>query len=49
VELRENDLLYCELDNGYEIMEISLTMKGKTMEGTVDSEGGSFPITCEKL
>jgi len=49
VELRENDVLYCELDTGYEILEISLTLKGKTFEGTVGSEGGSFPMTGEKV
>jgi hypothetical protein len=49
VELQENDVLYCELDTGYEILEISVTVKGKTMEGTVGNEGGSFPITCEKV
>ena len=48
VELKENDILYCELDTGYEILELTLTVKGKAMEGTVGNEGGSFPITCEK-
>ena len=49
VELKENDILYCELDTGYEILELTLTVKGKAMEGTVGNEGGSFPITCEKV
>lgn len=49
VELKENDVLYCELDTGYEILEISVTVKGKAMEGTVGNDGGSFPMTCEKL
>lgn len=49
VELRENDVLYCELDTGYEVLEISVSVKGKAMEGTVGSPGGSFPMTCEKL
>ena len=49
VELRENDVLYMELDSGYEILKLSLTLKGKILEGTVESEGGSFPMTCEKV
>lgn len=49
VELLENDMVYCELDTGYEILEVSLTLKGNTMEGTVGNEQGSFPITCEKV
>jgi len=49
VELQDKDVLYMELDTGYEILEISLTVKKKAMEGTVGSEQGSFPITCEKV
>ena len=49
VELKEKDVVYCELDTGYEILELTLTVKGKAMEGTVGNEGGSFPMTCEKV
>jgi len=49
VELRENDVLYMELDTGYELLELSLTIKGKTFEGTVGTEQGSFPMTGEKI
>jgi len=49
VELKENEVLYCELDTGYEILELTLTVKGKAMEGTVGNDAGSFPITCEKV
>ncbi len=49
VELKDDDVLYCELDTGYETLEISVTLKGKTFEGTVGSEGGSFPMTGEKV
>jgi hypothetical protein len=38
-----------ELDTGYEILELSLTLKDKVLEGTVGNEGGSFPMTCEKV
>lgn len=49
VEIRDNDVLYMELDTGYELLELTLTVKGKTMEGTVGSEQGSFPMSCEKV
>jgi len=49
VELKENDVLYMELDTGYEILELTLTLKGKVLEGTVGFETGSFPMTCEKV
>lgn len=49
VELKENDVLYMELDTGYELLELSLTLKDKVLEGTVGNDGGSFPMTCEKV
>ena len=48
VEIQDKDILYMELDTGYELLELSLTVKGKAMEGTVGNEQGSFPMTCEK-
>lgn len=49
IEIQENDILYMELDTGYEILELTLTVKGKAMEGTVGNEQGSFPMSCEKV
>jgi hypothetical protein len=49
IELKDNDVLYMELDTGYELMELNLTLKAKVLEGTVGNDGGSFPITCEKV
>ena len=49
VELRDNNVLYCELELEYETLEISLTVKGKVMEGTVGNYQDSFPLTCEKV
>jgi len=49
VEIKENDVLYMELETGYEILELSLTVKGKAMEGTVGNEQGSYPMICEKV
>lgn len=49
VELKENNVLYMELDTGYETLELTLTVKGKALEGTVGNEMGSFPMTAEKI
>jgi hypothetical protein len=49
VELKEKDVLHMELDTGYELLELSLTVKGKSMEGTLGTAQGSFPITMEKV
>ncbi len=48
VQIKENDVLYFEVDTGYEAMEVSVTVKGKSFEGTVSSEQGSMPIAGEK-
>jgi hypothetical protein len=49
IEMPEKDKLYMELDTGYELLELTLTLKGKKLDGTVESQGGSFPMTAEKL
>ena len=49
VELKEKNVLYMELNTGYETLELNLTLKDKVLEGTVGTDMGSFPITCEKV
>ena len=49
IELPEKNVLYMELDTGYEVLELTLNLKGKKLEGTVESGGGSFPLIAEKL
>jgi hypothetical protein len=49
IEIKEDDLLIMELDNGYEAIDISVTVKGKVFKGTVGTDQGSFPITAEKI
>ena len=48
IEWKENNAFYMELDTGYELMEISVTVNGSTFEGTVESQSGSFPLSGEK-
>ena len=49
VQIKDNDILYFEVDTGYESLIVSVTVKGKTFEGTVGSEQASMPITGEKM
>lgn len=49
IEPRKDNSFYMELDNGYEILEITVTVKDKTFEGTVDSQSESFDLTGEKV
>ena len=49
VQLKDNDILYFEVDTGYESLIVSGTVKGKTFEGTVGNDQTSMPITAEKV
>ena len=49
IEITADDKLYMELSTGYEVLEISVSVKDKLFEGTVSSEYGSMPITAEKI
>jgi hypothetical protein len=49
VQLKDNDILYFEVDTGYESLVASVTVKGKAFEGTVGNDLGAFPFTGEKV
>jgi hypothetical protein len=49
IELRDNDVLYFEVDTDYETLKITVTVKGKAFEGIVSSQDGDMPITAEKV
>ena len=49
VELRDNDILYMEIDTGSELLELTLTVKGKVLDGELGTSMGSFPMTAEKV
>jgi len=49
IEIRDNDVLYFEVDTDYETLKISVTVTKNTFEGTVSSEQGDMPITGEKV
>jgi hypothetical protein len=48
IEWKEDNAVYMELDTGYELMEITVTLDGSSFAGTVESQSGSFPLTGEK-
>ncbi len=49
VEIRENNVLYFELEPDYDIMQVTLTVKGKEFEGSISVGGEEVPITGEKI
>jgi len=49
VQIKDNDILYFEVDTGMETMIVSVTVKGKTFEGTVESEMDSLTLTGKKV
>ena len=48
VEIRDNNILYFELEPEYEVMTITLTVKDKKFEGMISTSQGEIPITGEK-
>ncbi len=48
IEIKDNDVLYFEVDTDYETLKITVTVTKKTFEGTVSSQQGDMPITGEK-
>jgi hypothetical protein len=49
IEIRDNDVLYFEVNTDYETLKISVTVTKNTFAGTVGSEQGDMPITGEKV
>jgi len=49
VEIRDNDVLYFELQPEYEVIAVTLTVDGNKFKGTVGANDGGVPITGEKL
>ena len=49
VEIRENNVLYFEIEVDYNLMELTLTIEEKKYSGTIVADGGEIPITGEKI
>ena len=48
IEIRDNDVLYFEVDTDYETLKITVTVTKNAFAGTVSSQDGDMPITGEK-
>jgi len=49
VEIRENNVVYFEMEIEYTLMEAHFTIDGKKYSGTFGNESGSLTVTGEKL
>jgi len=49
VEIRDNNVLYFELQPDYDLLKVTLTMDKEKYTGTVGNIEGELPITGEKL
>ena len=49
VQIKDNDILYFEVDTGDESLVVSVTVTKKNFSGTVGNETNSMPITAEKV
>lgn len=48
VELKENEVLYFELEPNYELYKVTLKIEAEIFKGTVVTGQGDFNITAEK-
>ena len=48
VEIRDNNVLYTELEIDYAPYEVSITIEGKKYKGTISTGGGEVPISGAK-
>jgi hypothetical protein len=49
VEIRDNNVLYCELEIDYAPYTMTITIDGKKYEGTIGTDEGEIPITGAKI
>lgn len=49
VELKDDDILYFELQPEYDVIKVSVKVEGEKAKGTVSSYQGEAPLTLEKL
>jgi hypothetical protein len=49
IDIRDNDVLYFEVQPDYEVLQVVVTVKDKKYEGTVGNEQGGLPISGEKI
>jgi len=49
VQIKENNVLYFEMEVDYSLLKSSMTIEGKKYTGTISTDGGEVPVTGEKI
>ena len=49
VQIKENNVLYFEMEVDYNLLKSTMTIEGKKYTGTIVADGGEVPVTGEKL
>jgi hypothetical protein len=49
IQIKENNVLYFEMEVDYNLLEASMTIEGKKYTGTIVADGTELPITGEKI
>jgi hypothetical protein len=49
VEIRDNNVVYFELEVDYNVMETHMTVDGKEYTGTIVADGGELTVKGEKI
>ena len=49
VQIKENNVLYFEMEVDYNLLEASMTIEGKKYTGTIVADGGEVPVKGEKI
>ena len=49
VQIKENNVLYFELEVDYTLLKSTMTIEGKKYTGTIVADGGEVPVTGVKI
>jgi hypothetical protein len=49
VQIKENNVLYFEMEVDYNLLKSTMTIEGKKYTGTILADGGEVPVTGEKI
>jgi hypothetical protein len=49
VQIKENNVLYFELEVDYSIFKSTMNIEGKKYTGTINIDGREFPVSGEKI
>jgi len=49
VQIKENNVLYFEMEVDYNLLKSTMTIEGKKYTGTIVADGGEVPVTGVKI